>query len=50
MIGIYMYTNRLNGKRYIGKFYKLHPAALRSSGPVIGIGFPAFEEGTVKDE
>ena len=33
-----------------GKFYKLHPAALGSSGPVIGIGFPAFDEGTVKDE
>ena len=33
-----------------GKFYKLHPAALGSSGPVVGIGFPAFEEGTVKDE
>lgn len=33
-----------------GKFYKLHPAALGSSGPVIGVGFPAFEEGTVKEE
>lgn len=33
-----------------GKFYKLHPAALGSSGPVVGIGFPTFEEGTVKDE
>ena len=33
-----------------GKFYKLHPAALGSSGPVIGVGFPVFEEGTVKEE
>ena len=33
-----------------GKFYKLHPAALGSSGPVIGVGFPVFEEGAVKEE
>ena len=33
-----------------GKFYKLHPATLGSYGPTIGVGFPAFEEGAVKEE
>lgn len=31
-----------------GKYYKLHPAAKGSVGPVIGVGFPEFAEGTVK--
>lgn len=33
-----------------GKYYKLHPASAGASGPIIGVGFPEFVEGTVKTD
>ena len=33
-----------------GKYYKLHPAAKGSSGPVVGVAFADFTEGIVKTD